>query len=366
MSTHSQPGFSAQGVSPSATSLSNGPSSISAPSGVQSATLPSITSPYVRSPTFVSSVQTSAIPPINSALQQQQQHRPLPHPASSPLHGPMGTTGISHEMPPAAPAAYPTSSHTPVSRVNPAATMSSPGARAAAPPQPMQSPHPPHTSSVPPPKHMQSPRVQRTTSAQNASANPNIVQSSPRPMGSVSSTGVSAVSAVAAQSNTSYTGVSSRAAGAPVSVPTARPAAQLNSAAGASSVSTQSTVASGGAAPVTSQNGAPPSQSAAAASQPQTQAQAQAGAADGGARTLNVSDALSYLDMVKSQFQDRPEVYNQFLEIMKEFKSHAIDTPGVIERVSRLFYGSPSLIQGFNTFLPPGYRIECSDDPSEG
>lgn len=38
----------------------------------------------------------------------------------------------------------------------------------------------------------------------------------------------------------------------------------------------------------------------------------------------------------------------------------SIDTPGVIERVSTLFRGHPSLIQGFNTFLPPGYRIECS------
>ncbi|KAJ2151143.1 hypothetical protein J3F82_003538 [Coemansia sp. RSA 637] len=92
----------------------------------------------------------------------------------------------------------------------------------------------------------------------------------------------------------------------------------------------------------------------------------QAAQSDASGRPLNVSDALGYLDMVKSQFQDRPEVYNQFLEIMKEFKSHAIDTPGVIERVSRLFYGSMSLIQGFNTFLPPGYRIECSDDPAEG
>ncbi|PWN54288.1 hypothetical protein IE53DRAFT_383137, partial [Violaceomyces palustris] len=47
------------------------------------------------------------------------------------------------------------------------------------------------------------------------------------------------------------------------------------------------------------------------------------------------------------------------------FKSQSIDTPGVIERVSTLFRGHPSLIQGFNTFLPPGYRIECSLDPSE-
>jgi len=42
-----------------------------------------------------------------------------------------------------------------------------------------------------------------------------------------------------------------------------------------------------------------------------------------------------------------------------------IDTPGVIERVSSLFSGHPDLIRGFNTFLPPGYVIECSDDPRD-
>ena len=43
-----------------------------------------------------------------------------------------------------------------------------------------------------------------------------------------------------------------------------------------------------------------------------------------------------------------------------------IDTPGVINRVSELFAGHPNLIQGFNTFLPPGYRIECGagNDPN--
>lgn len=79
---------------------------------------------------------------------------------------------------------------------------------------------------------------------------------------------------------------------------------------------------------------------------------------------------------------DHPDVYNRFLDIMKDFKSGAyvvpsessqhadsvtsIDTPGVIERVSTLFAGNPELIQGFNTFLPPGYRIECGtgDDPN--
>ena len=44
----------------------------------------------------------------------------------------------------------------------------------------------------------------------------------------------------------------------------------------------------------------------------------------------------------------------------------SIDTPGVINRVSTLFTGHPNLIQGFNTFLPPGYRIECGtgNDPN--
>ncbi|KAK5992487.1 Transcriptional regulatory protein SIN3 [Cladobotryum mycophilum] len=78
------------------------------------------------------------------------------------------------------------------------------------------------------------------------------------------------------------------------------------------------------------------------------------------------TDALTYLDQVKVQFHDQPDVYNRFLDIMKDFKSQAIDTPGVINRVSELFAGHPNLIQGFNTFLPPGYRIECGagNDPN--
>ncbi|KAJ7201426.1 histone deacetylase complex, SIN3 component [Mycena pura] len=82
-------------------------------------------------------------------------------------------------------------------------------------------------------------------------------------------------------------------------------------------------------------------------------------------RPLNVTDALSYLDAVKNQFSAQPEVYNRFLDIMKDFKSQAIDTPGVIQRVSQLFHGNHILIQGFNTFLPLGYRIDVSRNPEE-
>uniref|UniRef100_A0A8C2Z112 Paired amphipathic helix protein Sin3b n=1 Tax=Cyclopterus lumpus TaxID=8103 RepID=A0A8C2Z112_CYCLU len=75
-------------------------------------------------------------------------------------------------------------------------------------------------------------------------------------------------------------------------------------------------------------------------------------------RQLCVEDALSYLDQVKIRFANDPGIYNKFLDIMKEFKSQSIDTPGVINRVSQLFHGHPDLVLGFNAFLPPGYRIE--------
>lgn len=77
---------------------------------------------------------------------------------------------------------------------------------------------------------------------------------------------------------------------------------------------------------------------------------------------LKVDDALSYLDLVKYKFGEKPQIYNDFLDIMKEFKSQSIDTPGVIERVSNLFTGHPELIVGFNTFLPPGYKIEVKSN----
>ncbi|KJA20489.1 hypothetical protein HYPSUDRAFT_815299 [Hypholoma sublateritium FD-334 SS-4] len=74
------------------------------------------------------------------------------------------------------------------------------------------------------------------------------------------------------------------------------------------------------------------------------------------------TDPRAYLDAVKSQFQDRPEVYDQFLNIMKDFKNHAIDAHIVIERVARLFHGQPSLLKGFTSFLPVGYNIDVSPE----
>ena len=77
-------------------------------------------------------------------------------------------------------------------------------------------------------------------------------------------------------------------------------------------------------------------------------------------RRFKIEDALTYLDQVKYRFRNQPQVYNNFLVIMKGFRSQSIDTPGVIARVSHLFRDDPNLILGFNTFLPPGFKIEAN------
>ncbi|CAG0903253.1 unnamed protein product, partial [Cyprideis torosa] len=77
-----------------------------------------------------------------------------------------------------------------------------------------------------------------------------------------------------------------------------------------------------------------------------------------GAPQFQVENALPYLDQVKYRFWNQPQVYKDFVDIMKEFKSHSLNTPGVIERVLNLFKGHPDLIVGFNALLPNGYKVE--------
>ncbi|KAL3640139.1 hypothetical protein CASFOL_015107 [Castilleja foliolosa] len=81
-----------------------------------------------------------------------------------------------------------------------------------------------------------------------------------------------------------------------------------------------------------------------------------------GTQKLTTSDALTYLKEVKDMFQDQRDKYDQFLDVMKDFKAQRVDTAGVIGRVKELFNGHPNLILGFNTFLPKGYEITLTDE----
>ncbi|GFZ00105.1 SIN3-like 4 [Actinidia rufa] len=85
----------------------------------------------------------------------------------------------------------------------------------------------------------------------------------------------------------------------------------------------------------------------------------------GSSQRLTSNDALAYLKAVKNLFQDKQGKYDEFLEVMKDFKAQSIDTAGVIARVKELFRGHRDLILGFNTFLPKGYEITLppEDEP---
>ncbi|KAK4784384.1 hypothetical protein SAY86_018752 [Trapa natans] len=78
----------------------------------------------------------------------------------------------------------------------------------------------------------------------------------------------------------------------------------------------------------------------------------------GNGQRLTANDAMTYLGLVRDAFKDKKENYDEFLEVMKDFKSQRIDTLGVMTRVKKLFKGHRDLILGFNMFLPKGYEIK--------
>ncbi|KAH0651602.1 hypothetical protein KY285_032196 [Solanum tuberosum] len=63
--------------------------------------------------------------------------------------------------------------------------------------------------------------------------------------------------------------------------------------------------------------------------------------------------ALSYVREIKDTFVEQVEKYDMFLDVMKAFKAR---------RVRELFKGHPSLLLGFNAFMPNGYKIMFNDE----
>ncbi|XP_015160457.1 paired amphipathic helix protein Sin3-like 2 [Solanum tuberosum] len=72
--------------------------------------------------------------------------------------------------------------------------------------------------------------------------------------------------------------------------------------------------------------------------------------------------ALSYVREIKDTFVDQVEKYDMFLDVMKDLKAQRIDHVCVIERVRELFKEYPSLLLGFNAYLPNGCEIMLNDE----
>ncbi|KAK1280747.1 Paired amphipathic helix protein Sin3-like 6 [Acorus gramineus] len=74
-------------------------------------------------------------------------------------------------------------------------------------------------------------------------------------------------------------------------------------------------------------------------------------------KMMTMDDALAYAKTVRDTFHDKKDKYEEFLEVLKDFKAKRIDNVGVVSRVKELFKGHRDLILGFSTFLPKGYKI---------
>jgi len=76
---------------------------------------------------------------------------------------------------------------------------------------------------------------------------------------------------------------------------------------------------------------------------------------------VSFEDARNFVKMVRTTYQDEPQVYRRFLEILHHYHHKKISLTRVYQRITMLFHGHPQLVQGFTYFLP---NAEASNNNS--
>lgn len=67
---------------------------------------------------------------------------------------------------------------------------------------------------------------------------------------------------------------------------------------------------------------------------------------------VEFNHAISYVNKIKNRFQDKPEIYKQFLEILQTYQREQKPIQDVYAQVTTLFNGAPDLLEDFKQFLP--------------
>ncbi|XP_002873704.2 paired amphipathic helix protein Sin3-like 2 [Arabidopsis lyrata subsp. lyrata] len=75
-----------------------------------------------------------------------------------------------------------------------------------------------------------------------------------------------------------------------------------------------------------------------------------------------MAECRAYFKEVKDTFHDQREKYDMFIRVMSDLRARRIRHYTAFARLKELFKGHNELIIGFNTFLPPGYKITLDDD----
>jgi len=67
---------------------------------------------------------------------------------------------------------------------------------------------------------------------------------------------------------------------------------------------------------------------------------------------VEFNHAISYVNKIKNRFQDKPEIYKQFLEILQTYQREQKPIQDVYSQVTSLFHTAPDLLEDFKQFLP--------------
>ncbi|KAK2594862.1 Transcriptional regulatory protein sin3 [Conoideocrella luteorostrata] len=67
---------------------------------------------------------------------------------------------------------------------------------------------------------------------------------------------------------------------------------------------------------------------------------------------VQLDHVLGYVNKVKNRFQDKPENYERFLEILNTYEREQRSIQGVYDQVKTLFSAAPDLLKDFKHFLP--------------
>ncbi|WAO95821.1 C3H1-type domain-containing protein [Fusarium falciforme] len=67
---------------------------------------------------------------------------------------------------------------------------------------------------------------------------------------------------------------------------------------------------------------------------------------------VELGDALGFLDKVGNRFRDKPEAYEEFIEILQTYKRERTPIQDTYAQISVLFESAPDLLEDFKQFLP--------------
>ncbi|KAL6850319.1 hypothetical protein ACP4OV_020946 [Aristida adscensionis] len=84
--------------------------------------------------------------------------------------------------------------------------------------------------------------------------------------------------------------------------------------------------------------------------------------------TPTAANAFMYVDAIRREFifSGQRHKYDEFLNILRDFRDGRSNTRAVVDRMTVLLDGHPNLAAGFNAYLPVGLEIRVPQQQGGG